>query len=93
VVDCAGLENRKAERPREFESHPLRSIDSEALTQAWPKSIILWHNKAGDIQPCSPVSGHVTVIRAGTDWGSSCEFESFAARFPSCGLRAHNVLA
>src|SRR5213080_1883344 len=25
AVDCAGLENRKAERPREFESHPLRS--------------------------------------------------------------------
>ena len=24
AVDCAGLENRKAERPREFESHPLR---------------------------------------------------------------------
>ena len=27
AVDCAGLENRKAERPREFESHPLRHID------------------------------------------------------------------
>ena len=25
AVDCAGLENRKAERSREFESHPLRS--------------------------------------------------------------------
>ena len=25
AVECAGLENRKAERPREFESHPLRS--------------------------------------------------------------------
>src|SRR5437764_3232924 len=25
-VDCAGLENRKAERPREFESHPLRHL-------------------------------------------------------------------
>ena len=25
AVDRAGLENRKAERPREFESHPLRS--------------------------------------------------------------------
>src|SRR3954452_19350051 len=25
AVDCAGLENRKAERAREFESHPLRS--------------------------------------------------------------------
>jgi hypothetical protein len=24
AVDRAGLENRKAERPREFESHPLR---------------------------------------------------------------------
>src|SRR5262245_55728243 len=27
AVDCAGLENRKAERPREFESHPLRRLD------------------------------------------------------------------
>jgi hypothetical protein len=26
AVDCAGLENRKAERPREFESHPLRFL-------------------------------------------------------------------
>src|SRR5438105_12515463 len=26
AVDCAGLENRKAERPREFESHPLRHL-------------------------------------------------------------------
>src|SRR5437899_12773396 len=25
AVECAGLENRKAERPREFESDPLRS--------------------------------------------------------------------
>ena len=25
AVECAGLENRKAERPREFESHPLRA--------------------------------------------------------------------
>ena len=25
AVDCTGLENRQAERPREFESHPLRS--------------------------------------------------------------------
>src|SRR6266446_3062289 len=24
AVDCTGLENRQAERPREFESHPLR---------------------------------------------------------------------
>jgi hypothetical protein len=26
AVDRAGLENRKAERPREFESHPLRLL-------------------------------------------------------------------
>src|SRR5438034_5940834 len=31
AVDCAGLENRKAERPREFESHPLRFVDYQAL--------------------------------------------------------------
>src|SRR5947208_9675362 len=28
AVDRAGLENRKAERPREFESHPLRALKS-----------------------------------------------------------------
>ena len=31
AVDCAGLENRKAERSREFESHPLRSASHLAL--------------------------------------------------------------
>ena len=29
AVDRAGLENRKAERPREFESHPLRHLSFE----------------------------------------------------------------
>ena len=33
AVDRAGLENRKAERPREFESHPLRAFDYQALKQ------------------------------------------------------------
>ena len=28
AVDRAGLENRKAERSREFESHPLRALKS-----------------------------------------------------------------
>ena len=28
AVDCAGLENRKAKRSREFESHPLRASKS-----------------------------------------------------------------
>ena len=40
AVDCAGLENRKAERPREFESHPLRSIDYQALTATTPPRIM-----------------------------------------------------
>src|SRR5436853_7575463 len=31
AVDRAGLENRKAERPREFESHPLRPASRLAL--------------------------------------------------------------
>jgi hypothetical protein len=31
AVDCAGLENRKAERPREFESHPLRQLGNEVI--------------------------------------------------------------
>ena len=29
MVDCTGLENRQAERPREFESHPLRQLENE----------------------------------------------------------------
>ncbi len=44
AVDCAGLENRKAERPREFESHPLRSIDYQALTATTPPRIMQPHN-------------------------------------------------
>jgi hypothetical protein len=32
AVDCAGLENRKAKRPREFESHPLRQPVDAART-------------------------------------------------------------
>jgi hypothetical protein len=32
AVDRAGLENRKAERSREFESHPLRHLDYGELT-------------------------------------------------------------
>src|SRR5438128_63893 len=34
AVDCAGLENRKAERPREFESHPLRQPSLGAKRKA-----------------------------------------------------------
>src|SRR5437870_6852288 len=44
AVDCAGLENRKAERPREFESHPLRHLHLEVPTHAGPKSIKYRHN-------------------------------------------------
>jgi hypothetical protein len=36
AVDRAGLENRKAERPREFESHPLRSVDYKAIVSESP---------------------------------------------------------
>ena len=32
AVDCTGLENRQAERPREFESHPLRQTVDAAGT-------------------------------------------------------------
>src|SRR5216117_797101 len=49
AVDCAGLENRKAERPREFESHPLRqqqrenaersTSNAQCLTQSSPLSV------------------------------------------------------
>jgi hypothetical protein len=44
AVDRAGLENRKAERPREFESHPLRSPDYQALTTTKSKCITPPHN-------------------------------------------------
>src|SRR5437773_10053381 len=52
AVNCAGLENRKAERPREFESHPLRVLDFERLTRAGSKNITDRHNKAAEIRPC-----------------------------------------
>lgn len=49
AVDCAGLENRKAERPREFESHPLRhlafNVSAEAGFQSktgQPSMELLW---------------------------------------------------
>src|SRR4029077_12148453 len=44
AVDCAGLENRKAEWPREFESHPLRQLDYQALTTTSWKCITPPHN-------------------------------------------------
>ena len=43
AVDRAGLENRKAERPREFESHPLRHLSYKALTSAETIRIRLLH--------------------------------------------------
>jgi hypothetical protein len=46
AVDCAGLENRKAERPRKFESHPLRIIDNQVLISTIPPRIMLPHNVA-----------------------------------------------
>jgi hypothetical protein len=52
AVDCAGLENRKAERPREFESHPLRSLDYELFMQVDLKSITGRHNKCTEIRHC-----------------------------------------
>src|SRR5438270_10568862 len=47
AVDCAGLENRKAERPREFESHPLREIIFRLLIRALPTAP---REKMGDQQ-------------------------------------------
>jgi hypothetical protein len=52
AVDCAGLENRKAERPREFESHPLRS---HRRTNTTGDCITVSHNKLADfnaVQHC-----------------------------------------
>src|SRR5262249_1065794 len=45
AVECTGLENRKAERPREFESHPLRSLDFERLTLATLQCIKNLHKR------------------------------------------------
>src|SRR6516225_5770228 len=56
VVDRAGLENRKAERPREFESHPLRFLDYQGLMQTASQNTTLRHNKYTEIHPCLPVS-------------------------------------
>src|SRR6266480_1772409 len=39
AVDRAGLENRKAERPREFESHPLRRLSSTSGTVAFGRRV------------------------------------------------------
>jgi hypothetical protein len=50
AVDCAGLENRKAERPREFESHPLRF---PSLPGQWLNCITVSHNKLANFKCCS----------------------------------------
>src|SRR6266581_1662793 len=82
AVDCAGLENRKAERPREFESHPLRHFDLEPLTRLTPKSIAVRHNKAIEIRPCPFVSRRSGRFRlARSDVPS--RFSSSATRFRS----------
>jgi hypothetical protein len=39
AVDRAGLENRKAERSREFESHPLRFLHSFNLSNSVSRSL------------------------------------------------------
>lgn len=38
AVDRTGLENRRAERSREFESHPLRHLDLDEIVIAPPKA-------------------------------------------------------
>jgi hypothetical protein len=43
AVDCAGLENRKAERSREFESHPLRDFLGTCVSRV--KKHNIRHNK------------------------------------------------
>jgi hypothetical protein len=44
AVDRAGLENRKAERSREFESHPLRPYDSRGVPKAATRCTKPSHN-------------------------------------------------
>src|SRR5262249_30340135 len=67
AVDRAGLENRKAERPREFESHPLRAVDYQALTKETVFSIKDLRNIAGGKNAGSSNSC-TFVVRIATPW-------------------------
>ena len=49
AVDRAGLENRKAERPREFESHPLRHFQFSIVDCRFP---------IGSNRKCATTSAH-----------------------------------
>ena len=35
VVDCTGLENRRPERVREFESHRFRQLPAQVVSATW----------------------------------------------------------
>ena len=89
AVDCTGLENRQAERPREFESHPLRHIDSQALILRAPKNITDRHNKPSEfslVRPCSRTSRQFRPERirgfgkVALCWSASTTMPQFAAK-------------
>ena len=89
AVDCTGLENRQAERPREFESHPLRHIDSQALILRAPKNITDRHNKPSEfslVRPCSRTSRQFRPERirgfgkVALCWSDSAMMPQFAAK-------------
>ena len=73
AVDRAGLENRKAERSREFESHPLRAL-VERRRQS--DCITVSHNKLADfnaVQPCA--------VKSFSCIASSVRFPNFQRRY------------
>ena len=56
AVDCTGLENRQAERPREFESHPLRQLQCATCKLRWPL-LVAWVREG---ENAVRLVGHVT---------------------------------
>jgi hypothetical protein len=50
AVDRAGLENRKAERPREFESHPLRFLNALSVGRC---ELLVESSPSCDLNSCS----------------------------------------
>jgi hypothetical protein len=55
AVDCAGLENRKAARPREFESHPLRFPHGTIKTTQYARAKEASRNQS-NLRGCDLVS-------------------------------------
>src|SRR5947199_3847232 len=71
AVDRAGLENRKAERPREFESHPLRHAKKWCNPPRPNRE--LWLEPPEDSNAVRPAGAVRAVLKAKPQYRSQSE--------------------